>query len=105
MGIEARDLMELAKRLAANEGMEADLRSAASRSYYAAFHALLPVAALLPASCEKARGAAYVSHTELIARLADWRPSGASECLKPLEFSARKIVRKMRAARELRESA
>jgi uncharacterized protein (UPF0332 family) len=106
MASNCQELMDVAKRLGSEaEPKEAILRTATNRAYYAAFHAVLPIVEMLPASCDDARSAPHVTHAEVIARLFDWKPSGTHACLKPLNTSAGIAARQMRAAREMRELA
>lgn len=71
MSITEDDLLAYAKLLAANDAEECQLRSSMSRSYYAAFHALLPLVEQLPPSA-KCRGR-EITHVEVTERLVEWK--------------------------------
>ncbi|HBG88889.1 MAG TPA: hypothetical protein DDX20_01545 [Stenotrophomonas sp.] len=71
MSITEDDLLGYAKSLAEQGADECQLRASMSRSYYAAFHALLPLVELLPPSA-KARGR-EVTHVEVTERLVEWK--------------------------------
>lgn len=104
MPVSAKEIMDCARRLADLDD-EADRRASASRAYYSAFHALCPLVSMLPATSTAAKTASYLTHGEALARLADWKPSGNTACLKKLGTSAGVATRQMRACRETRELA
>ncbi|WP_267105262.1 hypothetical protein [Xanthomonas sacchari] len=103
MPIEAKDLRDFAKKFAVSESNEAELRAASSRAYYAAFHALLPLAELLPASDRCDPGAHHVGHRELQRRIQEWRTQDVHPGLAQLTATKRQIVLALEAARSYRE--
>jgi hypothetical protein len=99
-----RELLEFSS-IFCSASTECEIRAAASRAYYAAFHAFLPIALILPATSADALGRRYVSHRELLNRLQRWSPGGKYEQLKKLASSANTAWRVMQASRAERERA
>lgn len=100
MAITACDLAENAHAQIRNAQGEVDLRAAISRSYYSAFHSLLPLAELLPRSA-KAKGN-DVSHFELTERLVEWNVKDCCPALAPYRDIKARVQRAMDAARAKR---
>src|SRR5690606_2719522 len=100
------DFEKLAIDLVANaKGSEAALRAAINRAYYAAFHAALYVARLVPGNdAEGVRG--RLRHREVPRRLRNWRllPTAYTR-LKPLARRARLAAAALDAAIDYRELA
>ncbi|WHL17627.1 hypothetical protein [Stenotrophomonas acidaminiphila] len=74
MAITAADLLAHAEAQLDSAGGEVDLRASIGRSYYAAFHSLLPLVEMLPPSRTFKGG--QVSHFELMQRLSEWKVDG-----------------------------
>ncbi|MCC4613681.1 hypothetical protein LL963_16540 [Xanthomonas campestris pv. esculenti] len=103
MAIEPTDLCDFARRYADSESDEAELRAASSRAYYAAFHALLPLAEMLPSSQRCDPRAQHIGHRELQRRLQEWRTDGVHSCLEKLKVTKNRIVLALEATRNYRE--
>lgn len=98
------DLSVLARELAAAT-TEVAKRTAINRAYYAAYHAILPIADWVPGS--NSRGAqGNLSHRELPRRLRDWRllPSGLAR-LRALASKAKTAAGQLEGAIAVRELA
>ncbi|USJ00840.1 hypothetical protein MUG10_00830 [Xanthomonas prunicola] len=103
MAIEATDLCEFAKKYADSTSNEAELRAASSRAYYSAFHALLPLAEMLPSSEYCDPHAQHIGHRELQRRIKEWRTDGVHSDLARLKVTKNQIVLALEAARNYRE--
>lgn len=97
------DLKSFAVLHAASVSDEAHIRASVSRAYYAAFHALVPIANHLPPSSNVDRRVSYMSHHEVISRLKEWKPASAK--LARLRTTARTLAQVTSAARASRVRA
>lgn len=102
MPIVGSDLIDLAGQLVLGEPAEVAVRASISRSYYAAFHAMLPVAETLPKSEKMPKSAYEVSHHELSERLREWK---AADQAQQGRSAAAIAFRSMERARKLRIKA
>lgn len=102
MAVKAEELLRFANSLASNDD-ELSNRTSVSRAYYAAYHAILPVAAALPATSKELEDATYVGHSEAIKRLVEWRTSIPG--LSRMKGNAAIAARQLRACKSLRELA
>ncbi|WP_401728587.1 hypothetical protein [Stenotrophomonas muris] len=105
MPINAMDLQQYAKANCGPEVDETTLRSAASRAYYGAYHALLPFVEQLPVSDRGERGATTIGHREMLRRIQEWHTSGIHPKLASMAHSRNQLVLALRAMRETREAA
>ena len=104
MPISIADLQGLANELSEDGSTEAKLRASVSRSYYAAFHALMPLAELLPPSSDARPNAKKITHHELESRLLEWL--GSEESAVPAHRELRRqIAGTLQAARAARVKA
>lgn len=100
MAISRTDLLDYAAAKATGHATETELRSSLSRSYYAAFHALLPLLERLPAS-SKCKGN-DVSHFEVMERLREWKVEEVCPDLLRFREVKSRVVRAMDLARAKR---
>lgn len=105
MPIACTDLRQYGKALAAADSSETQLRSSVSRSYYAAFHALMPFVQLLPKSQDCKAETELVSHHEMSQRLSEWKTDGVHVKLAGMKTIKGQIVRTLDAARAMRVKA
>lgn len=105
MPISADELNEFAKALAVDGADEIHIRAAVSRSYYSAFHAVLPFAERLPLSASAPAGLSYVTHKEVTERLREWRVAGVHSGLARLSTTASQLKDTLAAARAARVKA
>lgn len=100
MSIEPKDFLATATKLHSSEGnTEADLRSAASRAYYAAIHAsqhCLPFDLAPSASELRAKG----SHQAVIDAVDTW-----AKAVRTGRMEAQMLARKLRRLRDIRKTA
>jgi hypothetical protein len=86
-----RDIEDLARDLA-GRSEECARRAAINRAYYAAFHAILPVASWVPGNDDEKGAQGALAHRELPRRLRDWR-------FLPLELARlRSLAKKAKVA-------
>lgn len=100
MAISRDELLAYAASIATDGCCEVAHRSSMSRAYYAAFHSMLPLVEMLPASA-KSRGA-EVTHVELTERLAEWKVAGVCAPLNRYKDVKARALRAMEAARAKR---
>lgn len=106
MPITPEHLRDFGKRHACDQSDEVTLRAASSRSYYAAFHALHPIVARLPASRRSvAANVGRVSHTEMVERLKEWRTDRLGVDLSSLIPLKKRMVQLLEVARAARIQA
>lgn len=105
MAISAMDLQRFARGNCGPDADETTLRAAASRSYYGAFHSLLPFVELLPISDRGDRTARTVGHREMLRRIEEWHTGGVHPKLSSMTSSRAQLVMAMRAMRETRETS
>ena len=104
MPITPHDLKDFAERIAQSAD-ETQLRAAISRGYYAAFHAVLPLAARLPESGKCLAGRRYVSHREMYERLVEWRTGAVHPMLSRMIATKGVLARAIDVSRFAREKA
>lgn len=100
MAIKEDDLLTYAKSLASEDASECQLRASMSRSYYAAFHSLLPLVQELPPSANAV--GRDVNHFEVTERLVEWRVESLCPALKGYRDIKARAQRAMDAARAKR---
>lgn len=105
MSVDAEDLQSFAKKACVKDADEVSLRASASRAYYAAYHALLPFAEMLPASSIEHINATHLSHAEMGRRLKEWHVAGVSTKLVPMTTTGAQLALAIRALRQTRELA
>lgn len=105
MPITVSDLKNLASELAVPGATEAQLRASISRSYYAAFHSLLPFASMLPPSATYREGADKITHHEMQCRMDEWKCSSISAALAANRVLKDQVTRALRASRLSRVKA
>lgn len=98
------DLASLAQTLA-EQTDPVSKRTSINRAYYAAYHALYPIAGLVPGDDASGPQGA-MRHREVPRRLRDWRflPQSLTR-LKPLATEARVVAGLLTSAIEVREQA
>ncbi|WP_313319525.1 hypothetical protein [Stenotrophomonas sp.] len=104
MSVTHKDLRNYAAGIAETDCDETHIRSSISRSYYAAFHAALPLVGKLP-ECSKIGDAARISHHEMGERLRAWDVGRIDPRLAKLKVTARTLATAMKAARAARVQA
>lgn len=97
MAVSHQDLMQFAAESTTVGSSEAGLRSAISRSYYAAYHALMPFVTLLPES-ERFREEKRISHFEMQQRIKEWKTDGISPKLSGMSATKGQLFRALEAA-------
>jgi hypothetical protein len=99
-----RDIGHLAHQLASGASAVSQ-RAAVNRAYYAAYHALIGVAELVPGN-DQSGPQGSMAHRELPRRLRNWRflPTTLTR-LKPLANQARQAASQLSAAIDVRELA
>lgn len=102
MPISPSDLKELAKELAVVQSDEVKLRASASRAYYSAFHALLPIISALPASTSCPIGVKHVTHEEMSQRLQEWQVASVFPALASLKVTKSQVRRALDVCRAVR---
>lgn len=100
MSITEDDLLSYAKSLATQGANECQLRASMSRSYYAAFHSLLPLVEQLPPSA-KSKGK-EVTHVEVTERLVEWNVGAVCSALSGYRDVKARAQRAMDTARAKR---
>lgn len=105
MTIQAHELNDLATSLAQPGASEAQLRAAASRSYYCVFHSLVPFIAKLPKSAACPAGVNHVTHSEISERIREWKVSGLAAGLVSMKGTKASLQRSVDTARALRIKA
>jgi uncharacterized protein (UPF0332 family) len=101
MPISTADLLNFAAELAADGRTETEVRASMSRAYYVAFHALLPVVKLLPASRTTVKVSTNpdLSHKELSERLREWRAPDPNPTGKAVAAIAFRLLDRTRLIR------
>ncbi|MFC0677478.1 hypothetical protein ACFFGH_06395 [Lysobacter korlensis] len=105
MPITCKDLNAFSSRITANTPDETDIRAAISRSYYAAFHAVLPFVERLPDSAKCRPNATHVTHVEMTERLKEWRTAGVHSRLAKMTATGEQLASAIQTARTAREKA
>lgn len=92
MPVSSEDLCSFARKVAQSTASdETALRASASRAYYAAFHALLPMVIRLPKSSKFRPGSSNITHEDFATRL--------SELARAASCDADSVALKQRAGR------
>jgi hypothetical protein len=100
-----RDIAELATRLVAGPGT-VDWRAGVGRAYYASYHAITPLAELVPGADDARGPQGQLAHRELPRRLKAWRKlPPAYARLRQFDARARLAAATLAAAIAEREQA
>lgn len=105
MPITCEDLRSYAAELAGSATAESHRRCSISRAYYAAFHAALPLANVLPPSAGARPGDRHITHHELSCRLREWRVGGIHPRLNLMRRTSSVVARAIASSRAARVKA
>jgi len=104
VAVDATQLCKFSQTLVEPGATEVELRAASSRAYYAAYHSLLWLGALLPPSDSYDDRSRHIGHRELKRRISEWKTEGLHDGLASLKVVKQQVALALESARKFREA-